>query len=497
MATGAGKGERESATPNRAGRGPKDGPDLTGSAFRPGRPTAMLTPSQAEEIASELFELRSKDRPRLDKIRDYLLNKQKLVWLPLGAPRELQALAQMARVPILPLIVKATTQQMFVDGIAATDEDDAEVLNWIWQRNRFDRKQIGIHKAVAEYGVAYGTSMPSDNRVPVLRPSSPRKMTAAFGDDPDWPRYALEQRDDEVWRLYDSTHTYDLKRGQRRTRSVRGGARRTVTFDFIPGTAAPHEQAVTPVVRYVSDEDLDDPVRGDIEPLFPLADKLNLSSFHLLVAQHYGAHGRRAIISRLIGDLEKKLVKNSANTMLTLNAHPDDVNMEEFQQTKLDGFLDSIEATIRTMATLGQTPVSELTGVVANLAAEALIESRESSVRKLSERQTVVGESHEQLLGQAGQLLGVPLDPMARVRWKPNLDQRALAFVDTLAVLADKLGVPEVELWKQAPFPQATIEEWIAARDESRTQEAQTDAGSEPEGAEDEEEPPELTASAE
>src|SRR5512145_3284554 len=125
-----------------------------------------LTPGQAQEIVTELFELRSKDRRRIEKIRDYMTNEARLTWLPLGTPRELQAMAQMSRVNMMPLAVKATTQQMFVDGYASDDDEAAQIIWGVWQRNRWDRKQIGVHKSAATYGVGYGVVMPSDNTVP-------------------------------------------------------------------------------------------------------------------------------------------------------------------------------------------------------------------------------------------------------------------------------------------------------------------------------------------
>jgi hypothetical protein len=421
-----------------------------------------LSPSEAEEIASQAFEESSRDRKRLDRIREYLDADQRLVWLPLGAPRELQALSQMAKVNVLPLVVSSSVQQLFVDGYATESEGNAQIVWGVWQRNRMDRRQLGVHRAAASYGVSYVTVMPGDNGVPVLRAVSPRKMTALYGDDPDWPRFALEQRDDGVWRLYDSTHTYDLRRGKRSVRSSGGGGRRAVTFEMIPGTEAPHEQDVTPVVRYVSDEDLDNAVHGDVEPLFPLQDTINLLSFHQLMGSHYTAHGRRVIISRMVGDIEKKLHKASPNSIMTINAAPEDVRIDEMSQADMSGFLDSRESALRILATLSQTPVSELTGVVANLAAEALVEARESSARKNKERRIVLGESHEQALGQAGTLLGVPLDPMARVRWQPAQDLRAIQMVDMLAVLADKLAIPAAALLDHLPFSGADIEEMRA-----------------------------------
>jgi hypothetical protein len=423
-----------------------------------------MSPDEAQNVANELFELRSKDRRRIEKIRDYLNNEARLTWLPLGTPRELQALAQMSRVNMMPLAVKATTQQMFVDGYTSVDPDADDLIWNVWQLNRWDRKQIGVHKSAASYGVGYGIVMPGGDGVPALRSASPRTMTTAYGQDTDWPRYALEDRGNGTWRLYDDTDTYDFERAA--AKNKRGGAG-NANFTFIAGSAASHEQDVTPVVRYVSEEDIDDPVLGDVEPLFTLQDQVNLITFHLLVAEHYGAHGRKIIIGRMVKELEARLVKASANTMMTVNAEPGDVQFEELSQTALGDFLTSRQEALRMMAATGQIPAHELLGSLANLAAATLVESRESTGRKVAERQVICGEAHEQLLGQAGTLMGLDVDPMARIRWKPTIDQRAVQLVDLLATISEKLGVPQQALWDQLPFSATDIESFRQQADQT------------------------------
>src|SRR5690606_6224947 len=124
--------------------------------------TTMLNPTEAAEKASELYEIRSRERKRLDTIRLYLQGRPELTYLPPDTPRELQALAKMARVPLMKLIVNATTQQMFVDGYQSADTEAADTI-WreIWQSNRWDKKQIPLHKSTAAYGVAYGAILPA------------------------------------------------------------------------------------------------------------------------------------------------------------------------------------------------------------------------------------------------------------------------------------------------------------------------------------------------
>ncbi len=74
--------------------------------------------------------------------------------------------------------------------------------------------------------------------VPVIRGLSPRRLTARFEGDSDWPTEALEYRPGpaKLWRLYDSELVYTLK-GE-------GG-----TFEFVEQAA--HGAGVCPVVRYL------------------------------------------------------------------------------------------------------------------------------------------------------------------------------------------------------------------------------------------------------
>lgn len=424
-----------------------------------------LTPAEAAHKASELYELKQQERKRLERIRAYLRGKPELTFLPPSTPREIQALALMARIPLMDLIVKATTQQMFVDGYNAENQEAADrVWKLGWQTNRWDRKQIALHRGTAGYGAAFGTALPSEgeNTPPTLRAHSPRRMTASYGTDDDWPDHALEERRDGTWWLYDETTVYEM----RKIKPKRGRpGEPTILFEHTGEFE--HGQNVTPVVRYLADEDLDDPVQGDVEPNMTLQDQVNLCSLHLLTAQHLGANGRKILVGKMMQEIEKQL-SGSAATTLTISAHPDDFKVEELSQTSLDGFIASRESSARFAAAISQTPTHELLGTLSNLAAAGLVESRESTARKLNDRKTVVGESHEQLLAQAGTLLPNPMeiDPAARVRWKPMIDSRTMRFIEILAVLAEKLGVPEKELWKELPFSDATLSDWTTAREE-------------------------------
>lgn len=413
----------------------------------------MLNRDQAVEHVRQMIEWRQAEEPRLDRIRGYLKGDQKHSWLPVTVPEEVRQLADIARVNLTKLVVNSVVQSMYVDGYRTPKAaDDAPAWD-LWQRNRFDARQIGVHRAALSYGAAYVTVLPGDP-VPVMRGVSPRKMTTVYGQDDDWPMWALEKRrtaKGKLWRLFDETHTYWV--GDESRNGVSQPQLKFISSDE-------HGAGVTPVVRYRETDDLDDEVVGEVEPLMSVQDQINLTTFGLLVAQHYGAFKQRYIIGWLAETEQQKLTA-SASKLMTFEDHPDDVKVGEFDQTDLKGYIESREASLRHLATISQTPVHELTAQLVNLAAEALVAARESHNRKVTERQTVMGESHEQTLSLGADLAGLDVDPSAWVRWKDTEARSLSQTADALGKLADQLGVPRRALWERIPgVSQQELDEW-------------------------------------
>ena len=125
--------------------------------------------------------------------------------------------------------------------------------------------------------------------------------------------------------------------------------------------------------------ELDDEVRGKIEPLMPIQDQIDLTTFELLVAQHYGAF-RQLYILGWTAESEAQQLKASAARLWTFEDSKDEMAVGEFAQTDLKGYLDSREASLRHAATISQAPAHELLGQTVNLSAEALERRRRRSV---------------------------------------------------------------------------------------------------------------------
>jgi len=187
---------------------------------------------------------------------------------------------------------------------------------------------------------------------------------------------------------------------------------------------------------------------------------MDITTFGLLVAQHYQAFRQRYIIGWTSDD-ENEKQRAAASRMLTFD--DPDIKIGEFGQVDLSGYLDSRESTVKFMGIVSQTPPHSLLGEMANLAAEALAAAEAGQRRKIGERETGQGESFEQYLNLAGRMAGLEVDDSAQVRWR-DTEARSLAqVVDALGKMATMLGIPPQELWERVPgVSQQDVERWKA-----------------------------------
>ena len=436
-----------------------------------------LSAEDAVDQARMLKDVHEAERFQLDTVRRYWRGRQALpAVIPSSAPREVKVMAQIARVNICKIVVDSLTQSMFVDGFRGSDESDNAAVWDAWQGNRLDARQTGIHRASFAYGTSYAVVLPGDP-VPVIRGVSPRNMTALYGEDPDWPDCALERMGkaldgSTLWRMYDEESYYFL--GEQTKQKADGT--REQEFTFIE--RRDHNIGHTPVVRFVDEDDLDADddvtpddsiqgvasdrpmVGGQVSPLIPIQDQIDLTTFNLLVAQHYNGFRQRYIIG-WTADSEAEKMKAAASQIWTFDEEPDTMNLGEFSQTDVAGYIESREASLRHAASLSQTPVHELIGDLVNLSAEALAAAEAGKDRKVDERQTLSGEAWEQTLSLAGRLMGVDVPVDAEVQWRDTSARAFAATVDALGKLTQMLGIPPQELWERVPgATKQDVERW-------------------------------------
>jgi len=410
-----------------------------------------LRQDEATAQTRRMLGWRAAEQDRLDRLYRYVHGRQRFLWLPSSTPVEVRRIAAMSRVNVLGLVVDSVAQSLYVDGYRAPRQEEEEPAWDIWQRNRLDARQMGVHRAAVAYDVAYVTVLPGDP-VAVIRGVSPRNMTAVYGEDEDWPMWALEKRhsavrEQSLYRLFDEDSAYWMSADS-------GGDVQFVSSEV-------HGLGVVPVVRFIAKADLDDEVTSDLEDLIPIQDQINLTTFGLLVVQHFGAFPQKWIAGWLAESKEEE-VKVAANKVLTFE--DPDTKLGEFSAASLDGYIESRRDSLRNLAAISQTPAHALRGELVNLSAEALAAAEQAERRKITERETMFGEAWEQVLALAAEVQGVALDPSAQVRWKDTEARAFAATVDALGKLAQMLHVPVEELWEKVPgVTQADVARWKAA----------------------------------
>lgn len=426
-----------------------------------------LSDTDAAKVVSKLLALRAAEAERLDKIHDYLRDdpdKRLIGGLPASAPPDVVRLARLSRVNLLKYVVNARVQNMYIDGFRTPDSPDDMQVWESWQRNKMDARQIGINRAALSYGASFATALPGksgSSDIPRYTGFSPRSLTVAFDADvtgsDEWPVYALQHVAAGVFRLIDETSVYRVTTGKDAADggvSIVGHDDHGMTWEGEP---------VCPVVRFRDTDDLDDPCVGIVEPFLPLQDQVNITTFGLQVAQHYGAFRQRYVIGWL-AESEEQALKASASRLMNFEDAPGEIQVGEFAQTELSGYINSRESSIRHLATVSQTPVHELLGQFVNLSAEALEAARASHAAGVDENRIVAGESYEQLLNLGAEFMGLDVDASASVIWRDTRVRSLKDAAEALGALVEKLGVPPKELWHLIPgIPQHEVERWTVA----------------------------------
>lgn len=433
-----------------------------------------LAESQAVDVASKLLAMREEEQRRLRKIAAYMRGEQASVYVPRGARQEYRWLIKRAKVNMLPLVVTAVAQALFVDGYRPEKSSDNAKPWGYWQANRMDGRQHGLHRAALKYGIAYTVVLPGEvdgESMPVITPKSPRRLTAFYADpvEDEWPMYAIDvtvlnvapgKKQCQV-RLYDDGFRYTLI----------GDAKPGAKLRLAPQDGVEeHGLGVCPVVRYRDGDDLDgdECVRGEVEPLFDVQDQLNSTTFGRMMAEEYSAFRQRWATGMVVED-ENGNPKAPFQAMVDKLwvAEDSDTKFGEFSQTDLSGYLGSAEATIKNMATMSQTPPHHLLGAMVNLSAEALNAARDGLNSKIAERKSVFGEAHEQTLRLAAHAAGDETgwdDMSAQVVWRDTESRSLAQTVDALGKLTQMLGVPPEVLWERIPgVTETDVERWKAA----------------------------------
>lgn len=460
--------------------------------------------------AAELLQIINEDVHRLERIDDYLHGHQDDPYMPRSADAEYKLLAKRAVSNWMPLLVNTPAQALYVDGFRPSSDrdgvsDERSTPEWEhWQNSRLDARQAAVHRSALAYGHSFTLTETDSKGNVVTKGLSPMRTAALYEDaandnDPyaaltilSYPRGDINGRA----RLWDGTYEYSV------TFKALAGDDQNITVSGKRKHGVPE----CPVTRFACSVDLEGRTTGVIEPMIPLQNRINQTVFDLLVAQTYGSFkvryatgmapplmvqwfdehgvpkGEPADIDNPPAGWTTKTVPvpMDHNARRFLFAEDPEARFGSLDETPLDGYINSIDMSIKHLAAVTQTPPHYLLGEIANISAEALQAAETSLSRKVEEFRKMFGESWERVFRIAGALAGdmaVYEDLAGEVLWR-DMESKSLAqSADALGKLADQLEIPKRGLWSRVPdVTQNEIDYWNKLREEDDLDAQQNEA---------------------
>lgn len=384
-------------------------------------------------------------------------------YIPQDANPEFKQLAELAPNGFGGLIITSLAQMAYVDGVRLPGTED-NMSSWdVWQENRWDAKQISLHRAAIGHGLAYGIALPSISRITGSKTAkmgavSAKRMSAWYDEDDDeFPLHAIladPVKNDVLnshvgeWtvRVYDETSVYYL--------SCKNNGLEERDWTFI--SFEEHGLDVPPVVRYANRLDLDGRATGEIEPVIPLLRRLDQDTFDRLIVQRFGAWKVRWIAGMAKPTTEEAAAQDAIrlSMMDLLISTNENTKFGTMDATDIKGYSEATDTDLRYLAAITQTPPHHLLGLSSNLQAEALAAAEGGLQRKAIDFKTLVGESHEQMFRLVAQITGNTAEAKAtgmKVRWRDTESRSLVQTANALTLLASGLGIPSEMLWERLP----------------------------------------------
>lgn len=402
---------------------------------------------------------------RLGKVRRYLNGDHDLPYMPRKARQEYRHLAKRAITNWTPLVSDTYSKGLYVDGFRPARSAENSTPWSYWQANGLDARQSVAHRGALEYGTSYTLVLPGTlqtRRVPVMRPLSPLRSAAWFSDDDaEFPEIGLRRRGTtadgtRLIEIYDKKAVYTF-------------AQPKDSDNWRLGGVEEHGLGVTPFVRFR--DRLDGEATGIIRPLIVLNDRVNEVVFATLIALQYASFRQRWATGLAVPEDEdgNPVEPFEAAVDRLWVAESETARFGDFAQTEVQGHLSVYDSSVRTLAAVSQISPNILTGDLVNLSAEALAQMESQTQHKITEYETLFGESWESAFRLAALAAGdmdAARDTEAQVRWRDTEARSLAATVDALGKMAQMLQIPVEALWEKVPgVTDQDVTYWKSLRD--------------------------------
>lgn len=393
----------------------------------------------------------TKERERQRKLEAWAKGEHSRPYRPRETNAEYESIEENSRVPLLGLIVRIFGQGLELIDYSPSNEDMHDELWKIWTANQMHSRQKRLWKASFTGGIGYALALPGEP-VPQIKLYSAKNMVAVYQDPEfdEWPMYAAEGTpagaSNFLFRVFDEEFVYTLGL------NADGGEVEYITEDA-------HESGVTPVVRFAGEVDTEGGVEGEVERLIPIQAAIDQAKFDLQMTQTFSSFKIRYATGMAAPDDEDAAAKVKlilAQDRILLSENPES-KFGTLDGTDLLGYIESGKASKQELATIAQVSPKAIVGAQANTAngAEAQAADEASTMRKLSDFETIFSPAIGQLFRLTGALAGIEgaaSDYSGRSTWRDSEIRSLAQIADAVAKLADdKLGIPREALWEMLP----------------------------------------------
>lgn len=404
------------------------------------------------------------DQGHYNHIHDFASGEQMNIRIPNSVDQSVRDIAKRAVANFLPLAISVPAQLSFVDGYYRMSEGEDELQTsppeWrIWNRSGFRARQTTLFKTALKYGVAYIAIDGIDTGEIELKLLSTRNTMAYFRDPVNdlTPTYAITVFPSRMVGEPDVIFYYDEK--------IIARVERAKTEHVITDSYE-HSLGSCPVVRFPCYIDDEGSTSGVVEQLEVPQSRINQTVFDLLLTQTFSST-RVRYAAGLQGDpvldangnplkddnghiIFKPIQVDQSRMLMTDNP---DAKFGSFEETPLQGFIDSFDSAVKTLAVLGSIPPHSLLGSMANLSGETISAAMGQTSRHTHMLQSAWGESIKEVMRLVriciGEVAGDDYDD--EIRWRDMSDASMAQISDALGKLATNLQIPVEGLWSRVP----------------------------------------------
>jgi len=433
---------------------------------------------------------------------DYYRGDQDLPYAPEGVNAEYMELREMALANWLGLAMDAPIQRLRVDGFRTGRDKAADESTWqnVWQANRMDARQRIIYSQMMVHGRGIASVWPNQANPsqPLIRPENGRRVHIEA--DPEDPFSSLFQM--KRWTVKDarlgsrgvfaapSMRSVVVVHGNdgQWVRFERGGNLFSGDWLAVDGGESPLGEG--PFVAYDHRLDADGKPHSALAPLMQGQDAINTIRFNTLLAMQFSAFRQRVFTGYdpvVRDDKGKPVWVKNADGSLRLDAQGQpvpvlnspgrvgvdralvfpgiDTKVFDLPESNLKNYIEVLGEFLTQFFAIGQIPPQYLLSRMANLSGDALAGAESTLSSLVSDLQTSVGESHEQLMRLANKARGENAPDLAsEVIWG---DGEARSFAQTVDAITKLVAV---EFPREAAFemiPGATpqkVTRWMDLR---------------------------------